>query len=69
MTNQDEEQVRYELIQKRAYEIHQLRGSRHGFDEQDWLEAELEIDGRRADDEIFPEQEHDEPIAEEITGP
>ena len=32
-----------ERIAKRAYELHQQRGYTHGFDFEDWLEAEREI--------------------------
>jgi hypothetical protein len=66
MTNQDEaERVRLDLIRKRAYEIHHARGYQHGFDQEDWFQAEREIDGLR-DDETFHEQEHDEPRTEEM---
>lgn len=52
MTNQDEaERIRRDLIEKRAYQLYRARGSAHGFDEDDWIEAEREIDGWRPDDE------------------
>jgi hypothetical protein len=58
MTNQDEaERRRRELIEKRAYEIYQARGGRHGADQQDWLEAEREVDALALDDDTLPEPE------------
>jgi hypothetical protein len=35
---------RLELITRRAYERFQMRGGEHGRDEEDWLEAERELD-------------------------
>jgi HSP20 family molecular chaperone IbpA len=32
-----------ELIAQRAYEIYQSRGAKHGFDQDDWLDAEGEL--------------------------
>jgi len=44
--NQDEaERRRRDLIEKRAYELFESRGGHHGFDREDWDEAEREIDG------------------------
>jgi len=46
MANQDEvDRMRRDLIEKRAYEIYLARGGAHGLDEQDWLQAEREVDG------------------------
>ena len=36
-----------EQIRRRAYELFEQRGCQHGFDEQDWLQAESEILARR----------------------
>jgi hypothetical protein len=35
-----------EEIRLRAYEIYLQRGGMHGFDRDDWLEAERELSGR-----------------------
>jgi hypothetical protein len=35
---------RFDLITRRAYERFQMRGGEHGRDEEDWLEAERELD-------------------------
>jgi len=35
-----------DLISRRAYERFQLRGSEHGRDQDDWLEAERELKAR-----------------------
>jgi hypothetical protein len=60
--NQDEaERKRHALIQRRAYEIYQSRGGQHGFDEEDWLQAEIEVDGLRSDDDRLPLDENEEP--------
>lgn len=40
----DEEHV-FELICQRAYELYEQRGSVHGNDLQDWLQAEAEVRG------------------------
>jgi hypothetical protein len=32
-------------VARRAYELFLARGARHGFDCQDWLEAERELNG------------------------
>ncbi len=46
MTNQDEEErKRRDAIEARAYEIYQGRGSADGMDEDDWQQAEREVDG------------------------
>lgn len=46
MANQDEaERRRQDLIQKRAYEIYEAHGGTDGLDVDDWLQAELEVDG------------------------
>jgi hypothetical protein len=42
------------LIERRAYEIYQTRGGRHGADEADWLQAEREVDALPADDDTLP---------------
>ena len=36
-----------EQIRRRAYELFEQRGYQHGFDEQDWLQAESEVLSRR----------------------
>jgi hypothetical protein len=33
----------HEEIAKRSYELFLARGGQHGFDEQDWLQAEAEL--------------------------
>ncbi len=35
-----------EQIAKRAYEIYRARGGTHGYDIEDWLQAERELRGR-----------------------
>jgi len=60
--NQDEaEERRRALIEQRAYEIFLSRGSRHGFDREDWEQAEREIDGIDLpppdEDELAPEED------------
>ena len=35
--------ISHEAISKRAYEKFLARGGKHGFDRQDWLEAEREL--------------------------
>jgi hypothetical protein len=42
----------YEEVAKVAYELYQKRGGSHGFDVDDWLEAEKIVRNRR-------EQEHE----------
>jgi dienelactone hydrolase len=67
LTNQDEaERIRRDLIEKRAYEIYQARGSHHGFDQEDWEQAEREVDGLQIDDDQLPDRE-DEEAADEQT--
>ena len=61
MTNQDEaDRVRRDLIEKRAYEIYQARGGQHGFDEEDWEQAEREVDRLPPDDDRLPQPEDEE---------
>jgi hypothetical protein len=56
MANEDEaDRRRRELIERRAYEIYEARGGRHGFDEEDWSQAEREVDGLPLDDDSFLE--------------
>lgn len=56
--NQDEaEERRRALIEKRAYEIYQARGGQHGFDREDWEQAEREIDGIDPTDALPPPDE------------
>ena len=58
MTNQDEaDRIRRDLIEQRAYAIYQARGAIHGFDEEDWAQAEREVDGLPPDDDALPEEE------------
>jgi hypothetical protein len=60
MTNQDEaDRIRRDLIEKRAYEIFQARGALHGFDEEDWAQAEREIDGLPPDNDTLPAEEEE----------
>lgn len=40
----DSPECRLQRIAQRAYELHLSRGSQHGRDLDDWLEAEREID-------------------------
>jgi hypothetical protein len=46
-STQDEDS-RHDLIARRAYDRFQMRGGEHGRDQDDWLEAEQELndDGR-----------------------
>ena len=61
MTNQDEaERIRHDLIEKRAYAIYQARGEHHGFDQEDWDQAEQEIDGLPMDDDRLPDSDEEE---------
>lgn len=61
MTSQDEaERRREQLIENRAYEIYQARGGQHGFDKEDWAQAELEVDGIRIQDDRVPGSEDEE---------
>nr|AQQ74590.1 hypothetical protein [uncultured bacterium] len=61
MTNQDEaDRLRRDLIEKRAYEIFQARGGQHGFDEEDWEQAEREVDRLPPDDDRLPQPEDEE---------
>ena len=58
MMNQDEadEKRRY-LIEKRAFEIFESRGGHHGFDREDWDEAEREVDGTTGTDALPPDDQ------------
>ena len=59
MTNQDEEErKRRDLIEKRAYEIYEARGGHHGFDREDWDQAERDVNG--GTDEVLPPEDEDE---------
>lgn len=61
MMNQDEaERSRQELIEDRAYGIYQARGGQDGFHEDDWLQAEREIDGVPLEDDRLPGSEGEE---------
>jgi hypothetical protein len=61
MTNEDEAgRIRRELIEKRAYEIYKARGGNHGLDQEDWWQAEREVDGLPMEDDLLPEPEGDE---------
>jgi hypothetical protein len=56
--NQDEaEEKRRALIEKRAFEIYESRGGSHGFDREDWEQAERDIDGSPSDDALPPDDE------------
>jgi hypothetical protein len=60
MANQDEvDRMRRDRIQERAYQIYRARGGYDGLDEQDWLQAEREVDGLPPDDDqlAVPEEE------------
>ncbi len=35
--------AREEAIRRRAYELFERRGRKHGYDLQDWLDAEIEV--------------------------
>lgn len=37
----------HEVIEKKAYEIHEQRGREHGKDLDDWLEAEKIVKGKK----------------------
>lgn len=53
--NQDEaEQRRRDLIEKRAYEIYKARGGFDGLADEDWFEAERQIDLLPADPDELP---------------
>ncbi|HVU27429.1 MAG TPA: DUF2934 domain-containing protein [Verrucomicrobiae bacterium] len=39
-------QITHEQIAGRAYEIYQRNGCRHGYDKDDWLQAEYELLGK-----------------------
>ena len=62
MTNQDEaDRMRRELIERRAYEIYKARGGlQDDLEEADWLQAEREVDGRGAADDLLPVPEDEE---------
>jgi len=36
-----------EIIRLRAYELFEQRGGRHGYDMDDWLQAEAEVMGKK----------------------
>ena len=36
-----------EIIQKRAYQLFELRGCQHGHDLEDWLQAEADVLGKK----------------------
>jgi DUF2934 family protein len=40
-----DEKTFHEMIEKKAYEIHEKRGRQHGKDLDDWLEAEKIVKG------------------------
>jgi hypothetical protein len=42
-TSQTPQTPTYEQIAARAYEIYQARGGEHGYDQQDWAQAEAEL--------------------------
>jgi hypothetical protein len=59
MTNQDEEEMRRrDLIERRAYEIYEQRGGHHGFDREDWDQAEREVNG--GSDDTLPVDDDEE---------
>jgi hypothetical protein len=37
-----------EIIRMRAYQLFEQRGCRHGYDVEDWLQAEAEVMGKRS---------------------
>lgn len=67
MTNQDEEErKRRDLIEKRAFEIYESRGGHHGFDREDWDQAQREVDG--VSDDALPGDDEDVLAVEEDKG-
>ena len=54
----------HEEIAKVAYELYETRGCIHGYDFDDWLEAERIVLGRHAGQELEEPEEMD--ISEEI---
>ncbi|MGE0056967.1 MAG: DUF2934 domain-containing protein [Dehalococcoidia bacterium] len=67
MTNQDEEErKRRDLIEKRAFEIYESRGGHHGFDREDWDQAQREVDG--VSDDALPGDDEDDLVVEEDKG-
>ena len=48
---QTDAELVHQLIALRAYDIYEARGCAHGFDEQDWLQAEGEILGADSEPE------------------
>jgi hypothetical protein len=42
----------YEAVAKVAYELYQKRGGSHGFDVEDWLEAEKIVRARREQEQV-----------------
>jgi hypothetical protein len=61
MTNQDEaERIRRDRIERRAFEIYRARGSHHGMDQEDWWQAEREIDSVPASDDRLPDLDDDD---------
>lgn len=49
LTGRGDDRPIHERIAERAYELHQKRGSAHGYDLDDWLEAErIVLSERRA---------------------
>jgi hypothetical protein len=42
-----------EIIQRRAYELFELRGRQHGHDVEDWLQAEAEVSGKKPSDQAM----------------
>ncbi|MGE0686021.1 MAG: DUF2934 domain-containing protein [Dehalococcoidia bacterium] len=67
MTNQDEEErKRRDLIEKRAFEIYESRGGHHGFDREDWDQAQREVDG--VSDDALPGDDEDDLAVEEDKG-
>ncbi len=39
---------RFDLVARRAYERFQMRGSEHGRDQEDWFEAERELNSDKS---------------------
>jgi hypothetical protein len=44
----------HDVVARRAYELFLARGASHGFDLQDWLDAERELTGRNGAAAITP---------------
>ena len=41
-----------EIIRMRAYQLFEQRGCRHGYDVEDWLQAEAEVMGKKVSSSV-----------------